>query len=44
MKKITTYSIDETVLLKFNELSEKLGINKSKLINILISKWIDEHE
>ncbi len=41
-KKKVNYTIDALLLLDFNTICEKLAINKSKLINQLIKKWIDE--
>lgn len=44
IKKRTSYNISESILNKFNEISEKNAMNKSKLIEILIDKWIKEQE
>jgi len=42
MKDRVLFTIDQEVNEKLKELSKKNSINKSALINNLISKWIDD--
>jgi len=44
LKKRTSYNISESILNKFNEISDKKAINKSRLIEILMNNWIKEQE
>jgi len=39
-RKQAVYTIDETVLKDFNDLSKNLSINKSRLVEKLIKNWI----
>ena len=43
-KKQVAYTINKEIIKHFNELSLLLGSNKSKVIEILIKKWIEENE
>jgi len=43
-KKRTSYNISESVLEKFNNISNKKAINRSKLIELLLMEWIKEQE
>lgn len=38
------YSLTKKILTQFNELSKKMGFNKSALVEILIKQWIVENE
>lgn len=39
-RKFATYTINTEILSKFNEIADNLCINKSKLVESLISNWI----
>lgn len=41
-KKMVNYSINKTILKKFDEISMKRAINKSALIELLIKEWIEK--
>jgi len=43
-KKIVSFTIDETVLIKFNQLANELCINKSKFIEKQLLKFINSNE
>jgi len=43
-RKRVSYSISKDILKKFNELGKKLGSNKSKVVEILIERWIKEND
>lgn len=43
-KKIVSFTIDESVLIKFNQLSNELCINKSKFIEKQLIKFIKANE
>lgn len=43
-KKLASYSINKNVVAKFNEIAERLGSNKSKVIQLLIETWIKKNE
>ena len=38
-----TFTVDPDMFNMFVELSDKLGISRSKLISIYIKKWIEEN-
>lgn len=40
-KKRATYNISNSVLEEFEEFASKVAINKSRLVELLISKWIE---
>jgi metal-responsive CopG/Arc/MetJ family transcriptional regulator len=39
-----TFTVDPDVFNSFVELSNKLGVSRSKLISIYIKKWIQENK
>lgn len=39
-RKQAIYTIDENVLSEFNDISENLSINKSRLVEQLIKNWL----
>jgi hypothetical protein len=39
-----TFTMDPDVFNMFVELSDKLGISRSKLISIYIKKWVEENK
>lgn len=44
MKTRVTHTIEEYISEEFNDLADKLCVNKSKLVEKLIYNWILDHE
>lgn len=44
LKTKTNYNIKTTVLKEFNKLSKEKAINKSALIEIFMSQWIQQNK
>ena len=40
MKKKASYTIDDDVLIKFNQTTKILAVNKSALVQNLINEWL----
>ena len=43
-RKVVSYSVDKETIKKFNELTTKLGSNKSRVIQLLMENWVKENE
>ena len=43
-KKRVDYSINKEIVQEFNKISKKKAINKSALIELMISEWIDKNK
>lgn len=44
MKTRITHTVDNNISKKFDEITKKKGFNKSKVVQLLIEKWIKENE
>ena len=44
MKKTQAFTIDKTILKKFQEATKIRGMKMSSLVEILIKKWLEENE
>jgi len=43
-RKQVGYTIDKKILEEFNKLTVKLGSNKSRVVEILMEKWVKEND